>query len=115
MLKDDDGGDSDSVVPVKVRVNAGKSFVHQHDAVSCRLPWQIHTLNWDLITFYIGAPIRFSSSQFNIVYILKKKSSRTMVGGSSEKHLHRMYRKQRERMNEVCEKGGCPGVESVAG
>ena len=63
MLKDDDGGDSDSVVPVKVRVNAGKSFVHQHDAVSCRLPWQIHTLNWDLITFYIGAPIRFSSSQ----------------------------------------------------
>ena len=73
MLKDDDGGDSDSVVPVKVRVNAGKSFVHQHDAVSCRLPWQIHTLNWDLITFYIGAPIRFSSSQFNIVYILKKK------------------------------------------
>ena len=111
MLKDDGGGDSDSVVPVKVRVNAGKSFVHQHDAVSCRLPWQIHTLNWDLITFYIGAPIRFCSSQ-SISFILREKNSpRTMVGGSSEKHLHRIYRKQRERMNEVCEKG----VESVAG
>ena len=35
------GGDSDSVggdsnsVPVKVRVNAGKTFVHLHDNVSC--------------------------------------------------------------------------------
>ena len=38
MLKDDGGGDSDSVAPVKVRVNAGKSFVHQHDAVLAACP-----------------------------------------------------------------------------